>query len=352
MLGMSIILRTENLIIIKMNNILKNAKSVEASYPGFGVKKNTEYCTSYDLVTGSYGNYEEVISTRDEACYNYFFYNQGAMANSDFSKESSQKFIAYALTKDSRLTEEEIKLYIKELKKLGIRFKVKIEDNYDLNQYTNYKTNAHCYNKQKVYILVVNLKDVSSASLKVLLYFWRYIYEKDHDLIIKESLKYKKRFKKYSFFSILNLAQATHNHLVQFMDTDSNYVLKDWKGRSCAGWKCYGKSVHCLTRKFKKGITLKSIKNYIKQIKHTPPINDTIITDLFKGEGIDISYMNYGYRADNMILSHYYPFNMKEDLNKQIKEYFNTSDDKFKKLVFKNHNMENITDIKIKRVKD
>ena len=139
MLGMNITLRIENQIIINMmseeitiNTLVPELKGKKLS--DFAVRKKVKdmnYYTNYDIIDVK--KKKSVLNQRGQACFSFIFTYEAGFNKLNFSKNSNQKLIIYAPSSFTRLSEKEVRLYIKELKKLKIPFKYKFIKDFDLN---------------------------------------------------------------------------------------------------------------------------------------------------------------------------------------------------------------------------
>lgn len=184
-----------------MNSLLKEYKDKTPLYVN-SLKDYAFYCTNYDLLD-SEGNL--IFQDRDTSCFKKIFLEE--YPESDYLKfNKGQTLRVYALSNHTRLSENEIKRYIRLLRSLNIPFKFKIVNDLDLNKEKFVKQDGRvvCFERQKVYVLEIKLDGINFTQLKFLVYHFRYIYEMNSDLVIRDSLKYKKRFKNYSIFQIIS----------------------------------------------------------------------------------------------------------------------------------------------------
>lgn len=240
-----------------INNILKHFNSfsqrIEA---GYYKHNNSSYNTNYDLVDHKG---KIIHSDRRMTCFTTITSSTRYHTGEFIQFGVGQKLYVYALSQDTILSESEIKRYINYIKKLGLSFKFHIKEDYDLSymrflrrnldvQYddagnriypevsekadvfekglcSKYDCNSDtvdnindqiieydtskpllCFKRQKVYILEIDLNiHKTMASVKLLLYLFRYIYEFDFDICVKKALDYKSKYPQYDFMNILHL---------------------------------------------------------------------------------------------------------------------------------------------------
>lgn len=340
MLGMNITLRIENQIIINMsteitiNTLVPELKGNKLS--DFAVRKkikDSNYYTNYDIIDVK--KKKSVLNQRRQACFSFIFTHRGGYNKLNFSKNSNQKLIIYAPSSFTRLSEKEVRLYIKELKKLKIPFKYKFIKDFDLNI-----DRKNIIEREDHHIMEVSLNKVTYSKMKVIAYLFRYIYELDHDLIVKTALKYKKESPNKSFFSLLDL--ATTVVLRTNRTEDCEYELEDGHFE-----KSYGTG-HLIGDYFslKVGLTTKNIINYINN--YEDDFNNSIISYLFKDSSKARKELKIKgrYGEYTMSLCEALDLNFKESY-KQIMDKFNNIDLKKAKDTLEQRGYNNIEDIKI-----
>ena len=329
MLGMIIILKIENLIIKNMNTIIKDLKKKEA-VNCVNYIKSSNYNTNYSIID----NNKLILDIRRDPCFREIF--TGMSKNLlKFSENSKRKLVIYCLEDQTALTDSEIKSYIRYLRQLQIPFTFKIIEDYDLNFdsvstkdgkcYTindkeeyfkdievkagSYFENdvtlinpqgnpercslrstrlvsikdgnkLRCFKKQKAYVITIDFNKVNLVKTKIISYFFRYIYETSFDLIIKATLKYKKKHPREDFFRIFQLFNSSFcnrklDNLIKYLglpkDTDnfgaSGHVI---------GWS---------TNNFNTNI--KSILEYIKYCRED---SSSIVNNIFSNNKVSIRF--------------------------------------------------------------
>lgn len=337
---MNITLKIENQIIINMstettiNTLVPELKGKKLSdFTVLTKIKNMNYYTNYDIIDVKKN--KSVLNQRGQACFSFIFTYEAGFNKLNFSKNSNQKLIIYAPSSFTRLSEKEVRLYIKELKKLKIPFKYKFIKDFDLN--TSRKSITE---REDCHIMEVSLNKVTYSKMKVIAYLFRYIYELDHDLIVKTALKYKKEAPNKSFFSLLDL--ATTILLRTSRTEDYEYELGDGHFE-----KSYGTG-HLIggSFSFKVGLTTKNIINYINN--YEDDFNNSIISYLFKDSSKARKEFKIKGRYGEFTTSlcEALDLNFKESY-KQIMDKFNNIDLQKAKERLEQSGYTNIEDIKI-----
>lgn len=292
---------------MSVNNILKQfnsfSKRIEA---GYFKQSNSHYNTNYDLVDDKG---KIIHSARRATCFTKITTEDAYKSKNWIQFGVGQKLYVYALSQDTSLSESDIKRYLNFAKKLGLSFKLHVKEDYDLNymsfvrpgttnsfsENTNLVEHATkfikgscsnydiensdlinsmlkkeleydqiqelpCFKRQKVYILEIDLNvHKTMATVKLLLYLFRFIYEFDYPICVKKILSYKSKYPKYDFITILCLM---------------NHYLYN------SGFKTGHNICAFIKDKITTKSTINNLKNCInKELEHG--YSDTSITEIF-----------------------------------------------------------------------
>ena len=377
MLGMIIILKIENLIIKNMNTIIKDLKKKEA-VNCVNYIKSSNYNTNYSIID----NNKLILDIRRDPCFREIF--TGAKKHLlKFSKNSKRKLVIYCLEDQTALTDSEIKSYIRYLRQLQIPFTFKIIEDYDLNfdsvgtkdevcytindkeeYFKNIKVTAgsyynnditlinsqgnpqrcsirasrlvsikdgnklRCFKKQKAYVIILDFNKVNLVKTKIISYFFRYIYETSFDLIIKATLKYKKKHPKEDFFRIFQLFNSSFcnkrlDDLVKYLGLPKNTEHFGASGH-IIGWTSNNFNTN--------------IKSILEYIKNCPEDSSSVVNSIFSNKKASIRFdANNGWGMFNR--DYYFYPRIDETIDKGIERALKlTNEDLSKEVGYKIEN--------------